>query len=297
MNIQTQSNRRTVRNLGIFILLILASGWLGRGLDVLMGNPSAESLGMLVWIVTPLIVSLALRAFAGDGWKDFGIKPNFKGNWVWYVVTILTFPVLTGLVLILGRGLGWIRFPGLSLNSLGLLLQAFAVGLLPQFIKNIFEEAPWRGYLAPKVYYLGLNDFVGHTIVGLVWGAWHIPYYLFFLDRAILSDFTTLDVAMYIPLTIWILISWAIVYGEIRLLTNSLWPAVLMHMVEDAFLFELFSGNHIQIMPGTDWLISPMNGILMSLFFIALGVGLRQFRRRKMSLASKGNFRTVSEAA
>lgn len=297
MNIQTQRNRRTIRNLGIFILLILASGWLGRGLDVLMGNPSAESLGMLVWIVMPLVVSLLLRAFAGDGWKDFGIRPNFKGNWVWYVVTILAFPVLTGLVLILGRGLGWIRFPSLSLNSLGLLLQAFALGLLPQFIKNIFEEAPWRGYLAPKVYSLGLNDFVAHTIVGLVWGAWHIPYYLFFLDRAILSDFTTLDVAMYIPLTIWILISWAIVYGEIRLLTNSFWPAVLMHMVEDAFLFELFSGNYIQIMPGKDWLISPMNGILMSLFFIALGVGLRQIRKRKMSVASKGNFRTLTEAA
>lgn len=102
---------------------------------------------------------------------------------------------------------------------------------------------------------------------------------------------------MYIPLTIWILISWAIVYGEIRLLTNSFWPAVLMHMVEDAFLFELFSGNYIQIRPGTDWLISPMNGLLMSLFFIALGVGLRQFRTRKISVDSKGNMRTVAKVA
>ena len=297
MDIQTQNKTRTIRYLGIFILLILASGWLGRGLDVLMGNPSAESLGMLVWIVTPLVVSLLLRAFAGDGWKDFGIKPNFKRNWLWYIVTILVFPVSTALVLIVGGGLGWVRFPNFSQNAFGLLLQAFALGLLPQFIKNIFEEVPWRGYLAPKVYSLGLNDFVGHAIVGLVWGAWHIPYYLFYLDRTILSDFTTLDVAMYIPLTIWILISWAIVYGEIRLLTNSFWPAVLMHMVEDAFLFELFSGNYIQIKPGTDWLISPMNGLLMSLFFIALGVGLRQVRKRQMWVTSNGNFRTVSEAA
>jgi hypothetical protein len=297
MNIQTQGNRRTIRNLGIFILLILASGWLGRGLDVLMGNPSAESLGMLLWLITPLVVTLLLRSFAGDGWKDFGIRPNLKGNWVWYVLTMLTFPVLTGLVLILGRGLGWIRFPDLSPNSLGLLLQAFAVGLLPQFIKNIFEEAPWRGYLAPKVYSLGLHDFVGHIIVGLVWGAWHIPYYLFFLDRAILSNFTTLDLAVYIPLAIGVMISWSFVYGEIRLLTNSFWPAVLMHMVEDAFLIQLFTGNYIQLTPGTDWLISPMNGLLMSLFFIVLGVGLRQFRRRKMPLAAKGNPGMVSEAA
>jgi hypothetical protein len=297
MNNQTHSNQRTIRNLAVFVILVLASGWLGRGLDERMGNSSVESLGMLLWIITPLGVSLLLRAFGGDGWKDFGIKPNFKGNGVWYILAILVFPILTAVVLLIGRGFGLITFPNLSPNTLGLLLQAFALGLLPQLIKNILEEAPWRGYLAPKVYSLGLNDFVGHAIVGLVWGLWHIPYYLFFLDRAILSNFTTLDLVVYIPLAIWVMISWAIVYGEMRLLTNSFWPAVLMHMVEGAFLIQLFIENHIQIMPGTDWLISPMSGLLMSLFFIALGVGLRHFRKRKMSVASTGNLRTVSEAA
>lgn len=296
MNMQDQRNGRAIRNLAIFVILVLASGWLGRGLDTLMGNPSTESLGMLLWIITPLGVTLLLRTFGGDGWKDFGIKPNFKGNGMWYMVAILVYPLLTAMVLIIGGSLGLITFPNFSLNTLGLLLQTFALGLLPQFIKNIFEEAPWRGYLAPKVYSLGLNDFVGHAIVGLVWGAWHIPYYLFFLDRAILSNFTTLDVAVYIPLAIGVMVSWAIVYGEIRLLTNSFWPAVLMHMVEDAFLIQLFTGNHIQITPGTDWLVSPMNGLLMSLFFIACGVGLRQVRRRKLSVASKSNIRMVSEA-
>ena len=287
MNIQTQGSKTTVRNLAIFTVLILASGWVGHGLDVLLRSPASESPGMLLWIVTPLVVTLLLRAFGGDGWKDFGIKPNFKENWAWYTVAILVFPVLTALVLLVGSGLGWIQFPNLSANSLGVLLQAFALGLVPQFIKNILEEAPWRGHLAPKVYSLGLPDFAGHALVGLVWGAWHIPYYLFFLDRAVLSNFTTLDVAVYIPLAIGVMMSWAIVYGEIRLLTNSFWPAVVMHMVEDAFLVELFTGNHIQIQPGTDWLVSPMNGLLMAFFFIALGVGLRQIRKRRSQLPKK----------
>ena len=296
MNIQNLSNRTTIRNLTIFIFVVLASGWLGRGLDAWMGNSSAESLGMLVWIIMPLGVSLMLRALAGDGWKDFGIKPNFNGNWVWDVVAVLVFPVLTAFVLIIGASVGFITFPNLSSNAVGLLLQAFALGLLPQFIKNIFEEAPWRGYLAPKIYSLHLNDFLSHAIVGLVWGALHIPYYLFFLDRAMLSNFTTLDLAIYIPLAIWVMISWAVVYGEIRLLTNSFWPAVLMHMVEDAFLIQLFTGNHIQIVPGTDWLISPMNGLLMSIIFIAFGVGLRQFRKRNITLVSKDNLKSVPGA-
>jgi membrane protease YdiL (CAAX protease family) len=285
MNIQNQSNRATIRNLAIFIIVVLAIGWIGRGLDVLMDNPASEGLGILLWIIAPLGVSLLLRIFAGDGWKDFGIKPNFKGNAAWYVIALLVYPVLTALVLIIGSGLGLITFPNFSLNALVLILQAFALGLLPQFIKNIFEEAAWRGYLAPKVYSLRLNDFVGHLIVGLVWGTWHIPYYLFFLDRSVLQNFTTLDLAAFIPLVIVVMIAWAMVYGEILLLTNSIWPAVLMHMVEDAFLNQLFTEHHIQIIPGTDWLVSPVNGLISILLFIALGVGLRQLRKRKMSVA------------
>ena len=297
MESQNRSDKTTVHNLTIFTILVLASGWIGWGLDRLMGNPSVDSLGMLVWIVTPLIVSLMLRTFGGDGWKDFGIKPNFKGNWIWYIFSILVFPLVTALVVLVGNIFGWIRFPDLSANTPVLILQAFAIGLLPQLIKNIFEEVPWRGYLAPKVYSLGLNDYAGHSIVGLVWGAWHIPYYLFFLSRATLADFSTLNVWAYIVLAIWILISWTFVYGEIRLLTNSFWPAVLMHAVEDAFIGVVIVRSFIRMTPGTDWLISPMNGLIMSFFFIVIGVGLNQFRKRKMAITSKDNMRTVSEAA
>jgi hypothetical protein len=285
MNIKIQSNRTTIRNLTIFIIVVLAIGWIGRGLDVLMDNPSSEGLGILLWIITPLAASLLLRAFAGDGWKDFGIKPNFKGNASWYAVALLVYPVSTACILIIGSGFGLITFPNSSLSTLGLVFQAFALGILPHFIKNIFEEAAWRGYLAPKVYSLRLNDFVGHLIVGLVWGAWHIPYYLFFLDQAVLQDFTTLNLATFIPLSIVVMISWAMVYGEIILLTKSIWPAVLMHAVEDALLIQLFTDHYIQILPRTDWLISPMSGLISVITFLAIGVGLRQSRKRKMSVS------------
>jgi membrane protease YdiL (CAAX protease family) len=149
-------------------------------------------------------------------------------------------------------------------------------------IKNIFEEGAWRGYLAPKVYSLGLNDYVGHIIVGLIWGAWHLPYYLFFLDQAYLQEFTTLNLWIYIPLVMIVYIAWAIVFGEIRLLTNSVWPALLMHAVEDALLLQLFEASLIQIVPGTDWLISPMNGLVMVFLFLALGIGLHQWRKKAL---------------
>ena len=287
MNIRKQGNRVTIRNLTIFTIVVLSIGWIGRGLDVLMGNPSSESLGMLLWLIAPLGIALLLQAFAGDGWKDFGIKPNFKGNAAWYATALLVYPVLTVLVLIIGWGVGLITFPNFSLMSLGLIIQTFVLGILPQFIKNIFEESAWRGYLTPKIFSLGLNDFVGHLIVGLVWGAWHIPYYLFFLDRTILQDFTTLNLTAFILLAIVVMIACAIVYGEIRLLTNSIWPAVLMHMVEDAFLNQLFTERHIQIVPGTDWLVSPVNGLITIFLFFVVGVGLHYLRKRKSQTREK----------
>jgi membrane protease YdiL (CAAX protease family) len=284
-NIQKLSKGITIRNLTIFIIVVLASGWIGHAVDVQTGSTGVETPGLAVWLLIPLPFSLLLRAFAGDGWKDFGLKPNFRGNLRWYAFALLVYPVMTALTLLAGKGLGLITFPGFSFEALGVILPVFAGGLLFNTIKNIFEEGAWRGYLAPKVYSLGLNDFVGHIIVGLIWGAWHLPYYLFFLSGDYLHKFTTLDLALYIPLVMVVYIAWAIVFGEVWMRTRSIWPALLMHAVEDAMLLQLFEGNLIQIVPGTDWLISPMNGLLMVLFFLALGIGLVQTRKRVTSVS------------
>jgi hypothetical protein len=94
-----------------------------------------------------------------------------------------------------------------------------------------------------------------------------------------------LNLATFIPLSIVVTISWTMVYGEIILLTQSIWPAVLMHAVEGALLIQLITDHHIQILPGTDWLISPMSGLIGVIFFLAIGIGLRQLRKRKMSVS------------
>ena len=278
---RSQPNEHTVRNLVFFIVAVLVVGWVGHGLDMITGSPASEGPGMLIWLVLPAAVALLLRAFGGDGWKDFGIRLNFKGNAGWYAIALLVYPILTALVLAIGGGLGLVAFPGASLNVVALILWAFTLGLLPQFIKNVFEETGWRGYLAPRLHSLRLSDFTVHFIVGLVWGAWHIPYYLFFLDRAVLQDFTTLSLGAFVSLSIVAMISWAVVYGEIRLLTNSIWPAVMMHTVANASVNQLFTEGHIRIAPGMDWLVSPVNGLISIILFAATGIGLHQLRKRR----------------
>jgi len=276
-----QNKKTTIRNLIIFTIAVVASGWLGRGLDVFMGSSSKDSLGMLFWLVLPLVVSLLLRSFAKDGWEDIGIKPFFRGNVNWYIIALFVFPIVSILVLFIGNSLGWVTSSNFDLS---LFFQAFLIALLPNFIKNIPEEFAWRGYLTPKVFFLNVNDFLLYGVVGLVWGIWHIPYYLFFLDTAAFQSVTTLSMAVFIPLSIVVMISWSIVFVELRLLTNSVWPVLLMHMIEDAFVNPLFIEGHIQIIQGRDLLISPIFGIVSIIFYVAIGLGLRQLRKRRNSL-------------
>ena len=278
MKKQNHTKKDTIHNLIIFSIAVLSIGWIGHGLDLLLDNPSSESLGMLLWIVTPLGACLLLRGFAGDGWKDFGIRFNFKGNVIGYTLSLLIFPAVTLLILTIGRVLGFISFSSSPLNTLREFLPVFALALIPGFFKNIFEESAWRGYLTPRVFSLNLNDYAGHLIVGLIWALWHMPYYLFFLSRTVLRDYTSLNLATFIPLALLTIVAYSLVFGEIRLLTGSIWPAVLMHMVEDALVNPLIIENFIEIEPRMEIIFSPGVSILAIVFFALVGILLRKLR-------------------
>jgi hypothetical protein len=141
---------RTKRNLIIFLLSVLGSAVLARVVEPITVPPGAErgtpGLGQLLWLVTPLGVVLLLRLLGLDGWGDFGLRPNFKGNGFWWLASVLVFPVAITMSVLMGALLG-----GIELD--GKLFPAFAGALLPALIsaaiKNVFEEFAWRGYLAP----------------------------------------------------------------------------------------------------------------------------------------------------
>lgn len=270
----------TVRKLVIFAAVVLASGWIGRGLDVLMGNEDPESLGMLVWIVLPIATALSLELLSREGWGDWGLTPRMKGNLAWYFVAVAVYPTVTLAIMLSGASLGSISF---SNFSAGTLLSASALALAPGFIKNIFEEFAWRGYLTPKTQSLAIHSLWGHVIVGLIWGLWHLPYFLFFLPPSVIPTYTALSLGPFILMAIATMVSWSFVYCELRLLTGSVWPAVLMHMMEDAFVNELLLEGHVAIVPELDWLLSPGIGVLNMALFFTIGLVLYRLRRERVA--------------
>ena len=275
MSIQAQNKNRTVRNLVVFAILVIGVGWLGRLLDSLAGARPGEGPGVTLWIVAPLASSFLLRAFAGDGWKDLGIRPNVKGNVPWYAISILIYPVCIALSVGLGLALGMISIPDSPVDQIALFFQAFGTALVTDFIINILEEFGFRGYLAPKMYTLGLSDLVVHGLVGLIWGAWHLAYFSFVMS------YTTESALTLVPRFLVATIAVSIVYGEIRLLTDSVWPSVLMQTAGGAVLSGLLVNELIHVESGTAFLVSPgVEGTLNIVFCALVGLGIYLWRRR-----------------
>jgi membrane protease YdiL (CAAX protease family) len=279
----TAQPQRTVRNLIIFVACIMALPWLGWWLDVQAGHDphnQQQSLGWLFFLITPLAASLLLRAFAGDGWKDFGLRPAFKGNGRWYLLALLYYPLSISHTLLIGVGLGVTSLAEVSAAKLALIGQTMLAMVGANFIKNIFEEFAWRGYLAPKMHSVLGRSLLGHALVGIVWFAWHLPYYLVLLSLALLQQSTSLSLSALLPLTLVSMLPTAVLYGEIRLRTNSVWPAVLLHVGGNVFFDALVAQKFFSLSSGlTEALFSPAIFSAVGIV-LATGAGLWLYRQR-----------------
>jgi membrane protease YdiL (CAAX protease family) len=274
----TQDKKRTKRNLIIFTVLVLGLAALAGVVEPLTVPPGAEpgtsGLGQLLWIIAPLGVMLLLRLVGGDGWDDFGLRPNFKSNGFWWLVSVLIFPAVITISVLIGALLGGLE---LDVNMFSAFVAALLTGLILAMIKNVFEEFAWRGYLAPKVYSLNMNIWLSHAIVGMVWGAWHLPFVF------VLWPYLTPNMLWYfVPLLLVGTFSQSVVYGEIRLATGSVLPAWVMHTIGNAIGNALLLSSSIQLCPGRELVFSPgAESVVSIILMFAVGYWLHQ-RRKNM---------------
>ena len=249
-----KTNKKTFRNVAIFSFIAVICGWIGVGVDKLLGEPSnLESLGALIFIATPLLCTILLRLFGGDGWKDLPLTLKFKQNTFWYLFAFAIYPVVIGVTLFFGNLMGWVDASKFSIVAY---LPIFAAAFWPEFIKNIFEESVWRGYLTVKMEQLTKNEWLIYLVVALVWQIWHLPYYLILLDDAYLAKFFPYGEVLFVITGFFVIGVWTIMYTEIFFLSRSLWLVVLMHTMEDS-LNPLISEGFVNIPSEYNCLISP----------------------------------------
>ena len=76
---------------------------------------------------------------------------------------------------------------------------------------------------------------------------------------------------------------WTVMFIEIFRLSNSIWPAVLLHAVEDAVINPLIIDGHIRIESGMEIIISPICEKIPTAFYLIIGLWLR--RRRILAIS------------
>ena len=271
-----KANKRTLRNVILFSFVAVVCGWVGVGVDKLLGQPSnLESLGALIFISSPILCMVLLRLFGGDGWKDLPLKPNFRRNARWYLFVIVVYPVVIGITLFVGKLFGWVD---VSKFSIAAYFPVFIAAFLPQCLKNIFEESVWRGYLTVKVEQLTQNEWLVYLVVALVWQVWHLPYYLILLDDAYLASFFPFGNVLFVVTSFVVIGVWTIMYTEIFFLSRSLLLVVLMHAMEDA-LNPLISDGFTVVSPDKALLVSPSFGLIPLLLYLVIGLWLRRIRK------------------
>lgn len=271
--------RKTIRNVIVFIITALASGWMGIQADSLIKpQPEGETIGMGIWLVLPFLITIVLRIFGGDGWLDIGFRPGLKKNIRWYFYSVIIFPVVTALILAIGKVTGWISFSDFDTKTY---LTGFINLLALNFFKNIFEEFVWRGYLTTKLIKLKTSDFWLYLIVGGVWGLWHLPYYLFFLPESQVTQILPVNRIIFALFAIIPMICWSVMFVELYRITHSIWSVVILHTIEDSLLNHLILDGHVSIVSGTEILISPVVGIIASILYLGVGLLLRKKRIEK----------------
>ena len=208
-------SKRDKITLAIFVFITITAGFFGYLLDqVLTEQPEGNSLGMGLWLVLPFLTGIVLRIINKD-MKQMGVHPNFEHNLKWYAVAVLVFPSIMMISIIAAKIAGGLIVGEMESSALFVLM---VTTFFANCIKNIFEEFAWRGCLVPYLEKTGMNDWCLYFSSGLIWGMWHITYYMFFLPD---EYFTEISRPMMVVVGIVLMIFWSPLFVELRRLTKS----------------------------------------------------------------------------
>ncbi len=245
------------RRIGVYIAAVLGLGWLGPVIDDAAGTDGGGGPGQLFWLLLPIGAAMLLRWRAGDGFADAGLRPRYRQNRRWYEVSSAFYPIV--MLTAIGAGIAADRWQLYDDRSPLRFAAAAAFALIPFTVAATAEEFGWRGYLTPRLEAAGVGRLTNHILVGVVWGAWHLPY------MADAWEYSTESLLTLAPRVILGTTVVAVVYGEIRLRTGTVWPAVIMHASGNAVANPLINTDDVLVQnEAAPWIFAPgVDGVVV----------------------------------
>lgn len=236
----------------------------------------------MIWLTSPALAGVALCLLGGDGWKDAGLSPRPLSGWKWYVVALLGYPLGALIVTALALAIGILSLEGFVAKGFMAYPAAAGAMLTGSLLKNIFEEFAWRGYLTPRLDAAKVHPLLNHTIVGFLWWSWHLPYYYYFLDRATLDAAITTEVPVFLAVGLFVMLPTSILFGELRLVSKSVWTGFVMHSVVNALSMPLLINGFIKLQEPFGFVFTPTNeGVLTALLLGVIGWFIYRYRKKK----------------
>ena len=290
-----QSITTIKRNVIIFAFFSTLCGWIGYVVDKVTGQAHYEnigteigsgSLGMLIWLVTPLICTIFLRSFGGDGWKEAGFSINFKNNKKLYLISFLVYPTVTLIVILLGVITKGIKFSNVNIGITAY-IGILSAQIVAQFIKNIFEESVWRAYLTNQLLKLKLSDLKLYLLIGFIWWIWHLPYIMIFLSESEIQNTLPVGRLTFFLIGTIVVTCWTVMYTEIFRVTKSMWPLVIMHTMEDAVINPLLLLGIVSVEKNQAFLFSLSVGIIPTILYLIVGLAIRNWRKKQEKQSKK----------
>jgi membrane protease YdiL (CAAX protease family) len=184
---------------------------------------------------SPAIAAALVRGpLLREGFADSGLRLNLTTylSLTTYGFALLLLPLVFIGAILLGLGLhlatwapqtrqtnGVLPVSGIPLpsNLLGIVAVNVVVSIVLALV-TFGEEFGWRGYLLPRLMPLGQNWAI--LLSGAIWAVWHLPLNLLYGANGGLQGF---------PFFLVWTVGWGAVLGWLRLRSQSVWPAAIMH--------------------------------------------------------------------
>jgi uncharacterized protein len=197
--------------------------------------PVLGELAALVGMFTPTIAVLVMllvltrEGYTRAGWASLGL--HRAGLRAWGLALLVPLLALGGAYGVLwASGVASAVLPaGLSGGALiQLALKTLFMIAIGVFSGALGEELGWRGYLLPKLLFLGSRRAL--LLSGLLHGLWHLPLILL---TPYYHNMGNLLITL--PLFLATFTLAGVFYGYMRLTTDSVWPAAIAHRALNVF--------------------------------------------------------------
>lgn len=226
---------------------------------------------MLAPVVAVLIMLLVVTrdGYTRAGWTDLGLHRSGRKTWAFAI--LMPLPVLLfSYAIVWSTGIGRLVLPPVSSSPVLVPILNFLINLvlslLISIILSLGEEVGWRGYLLPRLLPLGQRPAM--VLTGLLHGIFHLP--LILMTPFYHGEGNRLIV---IPLFLLTLTLAGIIYGYLRITTNSIWPAAIMHSAFNTY-WEYLLAFTVAVSPLAYEYLAGESGLLTILSITAVVVWL-----------------------